>query len=121
MAADNGIVAQHDGALTSPNCSLLVCSLSSSSGLVLVQPCSLRVWSFGSEGEAFTASVDSPIGTNQYILVEVDEGDNDEHIHHVFSSRPPTVADSSLGILVMVQPTGALTNHFTEPGYYTVQ
>ena len=102
MAADNSLVSQHDGALTSPNCSPLACSPSSSSGSELVQPCSPWVRSFRFEGEDFTASVDSPIGTNQYILVEVDEGDNDEevlieHIHHVFFFTASDRVGSSLG------------------------
>ncbi|MGB0815352.1 MAG: PKD domain-containing protein, partial [Poseidonia sp.] len=82
---------------------------------------------FASEGEGFSASVDAPIGTNQYILVEVDEGDNDEevlieHIHHVFFF---TATDRG-GLITWdfgdgSTATGALTNHsFAEPGYYTV-
>ena len=35
---------------------------------------------FSSSPEPFNASVDNGMGTNQYIMVEVDEGDNDEEI-----------------------------------------
>ena len=129
MAADDGIVAQHDGASTSPQLLavglLAVFLVGLGAGAVLFAPGSGL---FASEGEDFTASVDSPIGTNQYILVEVDEGDNDEevlieHIHHVFFF---TAIDRG-GLITWdfgdgSTATGALTNHsFAEPGYYTVR
>ena len=129
MAVNHGIVAQHDGALTSPQLLavglLAVFLVGLGAGAVLFAPGSGL---FASEGEDFTASVDSPIGTNQYILVEVDEGDNDEevlieHIHHVFFF---TAIDRG-GLITWdfgdgSTATGALTNHsFAEPGYYTVR
>ena len=129
MAVNHGIVAQHDGALTSPQLLavglLAVFLVGLGAGAVLFAPGSGL---FASEGEYFTASVDSPIGTNQYILVEVDEGDNDEevlieHIHHVFFF---TAIDRG-GLITWdfgdgSTATGALTNHsFAEPGYYTVR
>ena len=129
MAVNHGIVAQHDGALTSPQLLavglLAVFLVGLGAGAVLFAPGSGL---FASEGEDFTASVDSPIGTNQYILVEVDEGDNDEevlieHIHHVFFF---TATDRG-GLITWdfgdgSTATGALTNHsFAEPGYYTVR
>ena len=129
MAVNHGIVAQHEGALTSPQLLavglLAVFLVGLGAGAVLFAPGSGL---FASEGEDFTASVDSPIGTNQYILVEVDEGDNDEevlieHIHHVFFF---TAIDRG-GLITWdfgdgSTATGALTNHsFAEPGYYTVR
>ncbi|MEL0312215.1 MAG: PKD domain-containing protein, partial [Candidatus Poseidoniales archaeon] len=128
MAADDGIVAQHDGALTSPQLLavglLAVFLVGLGAGAALFAP---GAGLFASEGEDFTASVDAPIGTNQYIMVEVDEGDNDEevlieHIHHVFFF---TATDRG-GLITWdfgdgSTATGALTNHsFAEPGYYTV-
>ena len=80
-----------------------------------------------SESE-FEATVDNEVGTNQFILIEVDEGDNDEevmveHILHVF-----TFAASDRGGLITwdfgdgFTATGSTTNHsFAEPGVYTVQ
>ena len=43
-----------------------------------------------SDNSEFSISVDNEIGTNQFILIEVDEGDNDEeivteHILHAFA------------------------------------
>lgn len=82
---------------------------------------------FSSSEESFAASVDNSMGTNQYIMVEVDEGDNDEevlieHIHHVFFFQ-----SSDRGGLVTWDfgdgstATGAVVNHsFYEPGLYTV-
>jgi hypothetical protein len=83
---------------------------------------------FSSSKESFAASVDNSLGTNQYIMVEVDEGDNDEevlieHIHHVFffqaSDRGGLVTwDFGDGFTA----TGAVVNHsFSEPGLYTVE
>ena len=83
---------------------------------------------FSSSKESFAASVDNSMGTNQYIMVEVDEGDNDEevlieHIHHVFFFQA-----SDRGGLVTWDfgdgstATGAVVNHsFSEPGLYTVE
>ena len=80
-----------------------------------------------SESE-FEATVDNEVGTNQFILIEVDEGDNDEevmveHILHVF-----TFAASDRGGLITwdfgdgFTATGSTTNHsFAEPGVYAVQ
>lgn len=83
---------------------------------------------FSSSKESFAASVDNSMGTNQYIMVEVDEGDNDEevlieHIHHVFFFQA-----SDRGGLVTWDfgdgstATGAVVNHsFSKPGLYTVE
>ena len=83
---------------------------------------------FSTSNESFAASVDNSMGTNQYIMVEVDEGDNDEevlieHIHHVFFFQA-----SDRGGLVTWDfgdgstATGAVVNHsFSEPGLYTVE
>jgi hypothetical protein len=83
---------------------------------------------FSSSQESFEASVDNGMGTNQYIMVEVDEGDNDEevlieHILHVFFFQA-----SDRGGLVTWDfgdgstATGALVNHsFAEPGLYIVE
>lgn len=83
---------------------------------------------FSTSKESFAASVDNSMGTNQYIMVEVDEGDNDEevlieHIHHVFFFQA-----SDRGGLVTWDfgdgstATGAVVNHsFSEPGLYTVE
>ena len=83
---------------------------------------------FSSSQESFEASVDNGMGTNQYIMVEVDEGDNDEevlieHILRVFFFQA-----SDRGGLVTWDfgdgstATGAVVNHsFAEPGLYTVE
>lgn len=128
MAANEGIETQHDGALTSPQLLavglLAVFLVGLGAGAALFAP---GAGLFASEGKGFSASVDAPIGTNQYILVEVDEGDNDEevlieHIHHVFFF---TATDRG-GLITWdfgdgSTATGPLTNHsFAEPGYYTV-
>ena len=52
-----------------------------------------------SDNSEFSISVDNEIGTNQFILIEVDEGDNDEEIvtEHILIMnlrlRQRTVAD----------------------------
>ncbi len=90
MATEGTLVSHHEGALTSPQ--LLAVALLGvfvvglGAGAVLFGPDAVF---FASEPEPFSASVDASMGTNQYILIEVDEGDNDEevvveHIHHVF-------------------------------------
>ena len=83
---------------------------------------------FSSSPEPFAASVDNGMGTNQYIMVEVDEGDNDEeilveHILHVFFFQA-----SDRGGLVTWDfgdgstATGAVVNHsFSEPGLHIVE
>ena len=129
MATEGNLVSHHEGALTSPQ--LLAVALLGvfvvgiGAGAVLFGPGTVF---FASEPEPFSASVDMPMGTNQYILIEVDEGDNDEevvveHIHHVFFF---TAADRG-GLITWdfgdgATATGALTNHsFAEPGYYIVR
>ena len=80
-----------------------------------------------SESE-FEATVDNEVGTNQFILIEVDEGDNDEevmveHILHVFAF---TASDRG-GLITWdfgdgFTATGSTTNHsFAEPGVYVVE
>lgn len=83
---------------------------------------------FSSSQPSFAATVDYGMGTNQYIMVEVDEGDNDEevlieHIFHVFFFQ-----SSDRGGLVTwdfgdgATATGTVVNHsYSEPGFYNVQ
>lgn len=81
---------------------------------------------FASEAP-FTIGVDSPEGTNIYILTEVDEGDNDEEtvveeIHHEFVFT----ASSDQGMIVWdfgdgATATGATAVHdYDQPGMYSV-
>ena len=81
-----------------------------------------------SSSSVFEASVDNAIGTNQFILVEVDEGDNDEeviteHILHKFmfeaSDRGGLLTwDFSDGAIA----TGSKVSHgFENPGVYLVK
>ena len=129
MAVNSDLTTHHDGSLTSPQ--LLAVGLFAVFMVGLGAGAALfgaGTGLFSPESESFKASVDTPLGTNQYIMVEVDEGDNDEevlieHIHHVFfftaSDRGGLITwDFGDGFTA----TGALTNHsFTEPGYYTVK
>jgi hypothetical protein len=77
---------------------------------------------------SFTVAVDESVGSNQFILVEVDEGDNDEevmteHILHVFNFQ----ATDRGGLITWdfgdgFTATGAETDHaYAEPGVYAVQ
>ena len=76
----------------------------------------------------FRISVDNEIGTNQFILIEVDEGDNDEevvteHILHEFAFEAPDRGglitwDFSDGFTA----TGNEATHsFDKPGVYVVE
>jgi hypothetical protein len=80
------------------------------------------------DSNPFKASVDNDVGTNQFILTEIDEGDNDEevvteHILHDFvfeaSDRGGLVTwDFGDGSTA----TGIETTHqFQEPGFYEVK
>tara|TARA_B100001079_G_C16386191_1_gene504508 strand:+ start:409 stop:1245 length:837 start_codon:yes stop_codon:yes gene_type:complete len=81
-----------------------------------------------SSERSFEANVDNNVGTNQFILIEVDEGDNDEevvteHILHVF-----TFEATSRGGLVTwdfddgFTATGHdVTHSFQLPGIYEVE
>ena len=128
MAVNTNLTSQHEGNLSSTQ--LLIVGLLAvfivgiGAGAALFGPGSGL---FSSDADTFSASVDAPLGTNQYIFVEVDEGDNDEevlveHIHHVFFF---TATDRG-GLITWdfgdgSTATGALTNHsFAEPGYYTI-
>ena len=82
-------------------------------------------WS--SDEGTFAIEVDTPEGTNAYVLVEVDEGDNDEEtvideiLHEfTFSTSGPSgliVWDFGDGFTA----TGSQTSHaFAQPGVYTV-
>ena len=81
-----------------------------------------------SDERKFTVSVDNEAGTNQFILVEVDEGDNDEevlveHILHEFSFE----AIDRGGLVTWdfgdgFTATGIETTHsYEEPGIYLVE
>jgi len=80
-----------------------------------------------SESE-FSVSVDDEVGTNYFVLTEVDEGDNDEevmveHILHTFAFE----ANNRGGLITWdfgdgFTATGANTNHsYAAPGVYMVQ
>ena len=76
----------------------------------------------------FSISVDNEIGTNQFILIEVDEGDNDEevvteHILHEFAFE----ASNRGGLITWdfndgFTATGSEATHsFEKPGIYVVE
>ncbi|MGB1567512.1 MAG: PKD domain-containing protein [Candidatus Poseidoniaceae archaeon] len=81
-----------------------------------------------SKEQNFTITADNEVGTNQFILIEVDEGDNDEevvteHILHVFSFE----ATDRGGLITWdfgdgFTATGSDVMHSYEtPGMYTVE
>ena len=81
-----------------------------------------------SDSNSFKASVDNDSGTNQFILTEIDEGDNDEevvteHILHDFMFQ----ATNRGGLVTWdfgdgTTATGPEANHqFQEPGLYIVK
>ena len=83
---------------------------------------------FSSADSEFTASVDNDVGTNYFVLTEIDEGDNDEevmveHILHTFVFE----AINRGGLITWdfgdgFTATGAKTNHsYAAPGVYVVQ
>ena len=80
-----------------------------------------------SEETPFVASVDNTVGTNLFILVEVDEGDNDEEvvIEHILHNFFFTAADRG-GLITWdfgdgFTATGPVVNHsYTTPGMYGV-
>jgi len=83
---------------------------------------------FSSSDSEFTANVDNDIGTNYFVLTEIDEGDNDEevmveHILHTFVFE----ANNRGGLITWdfgdgFTATGANTNHsYAAPGVYVVQ
>ena len=82
---------------------------------------------FSSEEPPFTASVDNTIGTNIFILIEVDEGDNDEEvvIEHILHDFFFTASDRG-GLITWdfgdgFTATGSVVNHsYTAPGLYSV-
>lgn len=80
-----------------------------------------------SDGE-FSITVDNEIGTNQFILIEVDEGDNDEevvteHILHKFTFE----ASNKAGLITWdfsdgFTATGSQATHsFEKPGIYVIE
>ena len=83
---------------------------------------------FSFSDSEFTANVDNDVGTNYFVLTEIDEGDNDEevmveHILHTFVfeaiNRGGRITwDFGDGFTA----TGAKTNHsYAAPGVYVVQ
>lgn len=83
---------------------------------------------FSFSDSEFTANVDNDVGTNYFVLTEIDEGDNDEevmveHILHTFVFE----AINRGGLITWdfgdgFTATGAKTNHsYAAPGVYVVQ
>lgn len=81
-----------------------------------------------SSDSEFSIAVDNEIGTNQFILIEVDEGDNDEevvteHIFHEFTFE----ASNNAGLITWdfsdgFTATGSEATHsFEKPGVYVVE
>ena len=81
-----------------------------------------------SDNSEFSISVDNEIGTNQFILIEVDEGDNDEeivteHILHAFAFE----ATNRGGLITWdfgdgFTATGNEATHsFEKPGVYVIE
>lgn len=81
-----------------------------------------------SKDDPFIASVDTLEGTNLFILVEVDEGDNDEEVlvEHILYEFFFTANDRG-GLITWdfgdgTTATGPVVNHsFVQPGVYTVR
>lgn len=82
---------------------------------------------FSAQDEAFEISVDNAAGTNRYVMIEVDEGDNDEEevvteiLHQfVFSS---SVSD---GMVTWdfgdgeVRTGASVTHEFSQPGHHDI-
>ena len=62
-----------------------------------------------SDEQLFSIEVDNDVGVNQYTLIEVDEGDNDEEVqitwvYHEFSFTSTGGENRQHGILVTEQP-----------------
>ena len=83
---------------------------------------------FTSSDSEFMANVDNDVGTNYFVLTEIDEGDNDEevmveHVLHTFVFE----AKNRGGLITWdfgdgFTATGANTNHsYAAPGVYIVQ
>lgn len=83
---------------------------------------------FSFSDSEFTANVDNDVGTNYFVLTEIDEGDNDEevmveHILHTFVFE----ANNRGGLITWdfgdgFTAIGAKTNHsYAAPGVYVVQ
>ena len=81
-----------------------------------------------SDNSEFSISVDNEIGTNQFILIEVDEGDNDEeivteHILHAFEFE----ATNRGGLITWDFSDGftatgnEATHSFEKPGVYVIE
>lgn len=81
-----------------------------------------------SDNSEFSISVDNEIGTNQFILIEVDEGDNDEeivteHILHAFAFE----ATNRGGLITWDFSDGftatgnEATHSFEKPGVYVIE
>lgn len=83
---------------------------------------------FSSTERPFEISVNDEVGTNRYVMIEVDEGDNDEEemITEIFHEFQFT-SNSDEGMVTWdfgdgeVQTGQAVTHQFTNPGVHTVK
>ena len=82
---------------------------------------------FSVQDESFVISVDNAMGTNRYVMIEVDEGDNDEEevvteILHQFLFS----ASASDGMITWdfgdgeVRTGASVTHEFSEPGHHDI-
>ena len=82
---------------------------------------------FSVQDESFEISVDNAMGTNRYVMIEVDEGDNDEEevvteILHQFLFS----ASASDGMITWdfgdgeVRTGASVTHEFSEPGHHDI-
>ena len=82
---------------------------------------------FSAQDASFESSVDNAMGTNRYVMIEVDEGDNDEEevvteILHQFLFS----ASASDGMITWdfgdgeVRTGASVTHEFSEPGHHDI-